>query len=116
MALGDNMSLKKVLEPIAWFLQIVTGLLMIFLVTFHFVITHTEEEALSFEKVAERFNYYKTFYILLLIVVVFHAFNGLRAILLDTNFGMNRRRFVNSLSLFLMILAISTGFYIISLF
>lgn len=110
------MGMKKVLEPVAWLLQVATGLLMIFLVTFHFLVTHIEKEALSFEKVAERFSYYKAFYVLLLLVVVFHAFNGLRAILLDTNFGMNRRKFVNSLALFLMIVAIFAGFYIINLF
>ncbi|MCS7121149.1 MAG: succinate dehydrogenase [Archaeoglobaceae archaeon] len=107
------MSARKVLEPIAWLLQVSTGLLMIFLVTFHFLITHTHEEALKFEEVVKRFEVYKAFYILLLLAVVFHAFNGLRAILLDTNFGVYRKRLVNSFVTIVAILALLSGLYII---
>jgi len=36
---------KNVLEPLAWLLQIATGIAMVFLVTFHFLTTHTAEGA-----------------------------------------------------------------------
>ena len=100
-------------EPIAWLLQIVTGILMVFFITYHFIITHTSEGALEYLSVAKRFPALSLFYVILLITVCFHAFNGLRSILLDMNVN---RSAVNILTSILMIASIGVGLYIISLF
>ncbi|MET1124609.1 MAG: succinate dehydrogenase [Archaeoglobaceae archaeon] len=110
------MTAKNVLEPLAWLLQILTGIAMVFLVTFHFLTTHAVEGALEYEKVAERFVVYSPIYVALLLVVVFHAFNGLRAILLDTSFWAKRKRATDVISLLLMLLAISAGAYVFTAF
>lgn len=110
------MTAKNVLEPLAWLLQVLTGMAMVFLVTFHFLTTHTAEGALEYAHVAERFAMYSPIYVALLLVVVFHAFNGLRAILLDTSFWARRRRATNVLSLLLMLVAIAVGGFILSIF
>jgi len=59
---------------------------------------------------------YKIFYALLLIFVTFHAFNGLRAIILDTEKGMKRRKAVSATVFSAAILAILYGLYLLSLF
>lgn len=100
-------------EPFAWLMQVTTGILMVFLVTYHFLVTHTVHGALRFESVAERFPELSLFYGVLLVVVCFHAFNGLRAILLDMNLN---RSAVNALTAILTIVSIGVGIYIISLF
>ncbi|MDI9645492.1 MAG: succinate dehydrogenase [Archaeoglobales archaeon] len=111
-------SAKNVLEPYAWLLQIITGLAMVGLVTFHFLTTHMVEHALSFESVSLRFQDYgyKIIYALLLIFVAFHAFNGLRAIALDTEFGMKRKKLVNWSMVVVFLAALIVGLYIMFLF
>ncbi|AGK62174.1 succinate dehydrogenase subunit D [Archaeoglobus sulfaticallidus PM70-1] len=94
----DNMHTKSVLEPLGWLLQLITGILLVILVTFHFIETHMiSHDALDFEKVVERLSSggYKAFYALLLLTVSFHAYNGIRAIILDTEFGRENRKAVN---------------------
>jgi len=102
-------------EPLAWLLQVLTGLLMVALVTFHFLITHTAEGALEYTKVIERLAIYSTLYAILLIVVTFHAFNGLRAILLDMSFWIKRKKLTDTLSLLLMLAAIAAGAYVMKI-
>lgn len=98
---------KRVLEPAAWILQLVTGILLAVLVTFHFYVTHfAGHDAMEYDRVIDRFKYsaYQIMYALLLLCVSFHAFNGLRAILLDTNFGAKYTRAVNT-AMFLLFFA-----------
>ncbi len=109
------MSAKNVLEPIAWLLQMFSGILLVVFVTAHFFMTHTSHEALSYASVAARFAAYRAFYAAFLLFVVFHAFNGVRAILLDTNFGAKNRGAVNVLCLIAMLAALAVGAYELSL-
>jgi len=112
----EKTSAKHVFEPLAWLLQLITGILLAFLITIHFYVTHLEShEAISYAAVIERLSSpsYKIMYVLLLLFVSFHAFNGLRAILLDTNFGAKRRGFTNVVTMLLFLLAFFYGFYLL---
>jgi len=103
---------KEVLEPIAFFFQLITGLLLFVLVLNHLYLTHlAEHDALSYENVVERLSNpsFKAMYLLFLVVVSFHAFNGLRAIILDTDFGARNRTATNVLCFGLFILATLYG-------
>ncbi len=109
-------SAKNVLEPVAWLLQMLTGLLMILLVTAHFYLTHmTSHDALRYAEVVERVSQpeFKVLYAVLLLVVSFHAFNGLRAILLDTTAGMRRRGAVSAFTTLAFIAAFLYGIYLL---
>ncbi len=93
-------SAKSVMEPLAWIFQLISGLILTLLITVHFYLTHmTSHTALHYNEVVARIStpYYKFFYIVLLFFVSFHAFNGLRAIILDTNFGARNRNSVNAM-------------------
>lgn len=105
-------------EPIAWILQAITGVAMVFLITVHFLTTHLEHEFLSYESAVLRLSSfeYKVFYFFLLLFVTFHAFNGLRAILLDTERGMRNRKAVNALILATSLFAICYGAFLLSRF
>lgn len=98
-------------EPLAWLLQAITGILMVFMITTHFFVTHSAHNLLSYESVVERLARldYKIFYASLLIVVSFHAFNGLRAVILDTEGGMRRKNLVNASISLLALIAILYG-------
>ena len=109
-------SAKNVLEPIAWILQMVTGLVMVVLVTVHFYVTHmVSHEALEYAGVIQRISLpeYKVLYGILLLVVSFHAFNGLRAIVLDTDAGMRSRGAINILTMLMFIVALFYGLYLL---
>ncbi|AAB90554.1 succinate dehydrogenase, subunit D (sdhD) [Archaeoglobus fulgidus DSM 4304] len=109
-------SAKSVLEPLAWLMQMITGLLMILLVTAHFYVTHmTTHDALRYAEVVERVAQpeFKALYALLLLAVSFHAFNGLRAILLDTNAGMRKKGAVSALTTLAFLLAFFYGLYLL---
>lgn len=109
-------SAKSVMEPIAWILQMLTGLIMILLVTLHFYVTHmTSHEALRYAEVISRVTQpeFRAMYAVLLLVVSFHAFNGLRAILLDTTAGMESRKTVNTLITLGFLLAFVYGLYLL---
>ena len=109
-------SAKSVMEPIAWILQMLTGLLMILLVTVHFYVTHmTSHEALRYAEVVERVAQpeFKVLYAVLLLVVSFHAFNGLRAILLDTSVGMRRKGAVSAFMTLAFLAAFFYGIYLL---
>jgi len=102
-------------EPLAWLLQAVTGLLMVILITVHFFVTHSAHDLLSYESVVERLSGfgYRLFYALLLLVVSFHAFNGLRAIILDTESGMKRKRLVNVSVFLIALVAVAYGLFLL---
>lgn len=105
-------------EPLAWLFQVITGATMVFLITVHFLVTHTAHDLLAYESVVSRLKSmdYKIFYAFLLIFVSFHAFNGLRAIILDTEKGMRRKKAVNIITFSLAIAAICYGIFLISKF
>ena len=102
-------------EPLAWLLQAITGILMVFLITVHFFVTHSAHELLSYESVVERLSEfgYRLFYALLLLVVSFHAFNGVRAIILDTESGMKRKRLVNALICLIALVVVAYGLFLL---
>ena len=94
----EELHTRQVLEPLGWIFQLLTGILLAILVTFHFFETHLiSHEGLSFENVMLRLAdpVHKAVYVLLLAAVSFHAFNGLRAILLDTSFGFSNKNAIN---------------------
>ncbi|WP_290723602.1 succinate dehydrogenase hydrophobic membrane anchor subunit [Archaeoglobus sp.] len=109
-------SAKSVMEPVAWIFQMLTGLVMILLVTLHFYVTHmTSHEALKYAEVVSRVAEpeFKAMYAALLLVVSFHAFNGLRAILLDTTVGMRKKGAVSALTTLAFLLAFIYGLYLL---
>ena len=109
-------SAKSVMEPLTWILQMFTGLIMILLVTIHFYVTHmTSHEALKYAEVVSRVAQpeFKAMYAVLLLVVSLHAFNGLRAILLDTSAGMRRRKAINIFTTLAFLLAFIYGLYLL---
>ena len=67
------------MKGMAWLMQLLTGLALVFLVAYHFLITHIFG-SLKLEDVVARFHELKAFYAVLLIVVAFHAFNGVSVI------------------------------------
>jgi len=109
-------SAKSVLEPVAWLLQMVTGIVMVFLVTIHFYVTHMiSHDSLRYQEVITRLNLpeYKAMYAILLLVVSFHAFNGLRAIVLDTTAGLRSRKTINTLTTLMFLAAFFYGLYLL---
>ena len=103
---------RNVLEPIAFFFQLVTGALLFVFVMYHLYVTHlAEHDALSYEKVVERLANpgFKVAYFVFLVVVSFHAFNGLRAIILDTDFGARNKRAVDVFCFALFLIATAYG-------
>ncbi|WP_230972346.1 succinate dehydrogenase [Archaeoglobus neptunius] len=109
-------SAKSVMEPVAWILQMLTGLIMVVLVTVHFYVTHMiSHDALEYSAVVERVSspVFQGMYALLLLVVSFHAFNGLRAIVLDTNAGMRSRGTINVLTTLMFLVAFFYGLYLL---
>ncbi len=67
------------MKGLAWLMQLLTGLALTILVAYHFLITHIFG-SLQLEDVVARFHELREFYTILLIVVAFHAFNGLSVI------------------------------------
>ncbi|MDW7990011.1 MAG: succinate dehydrogenase [Archaeoglobaceae archaeon] len=105
-------------ESFAWLFQAFTGITMVFLITTHFLVTHSSHELLSYESAISRMKSieYRIFYVFLLIFVAFHAFNGLRAIILDTESGMKKKRVVNSLIFIFALVVILYGLFLLSKF
>jgi succinate dehydrogenase / fumarate reductase membrane anchor subunit len=113
----EGMHTRRVLEPAAWILQMVSGLLLAALIAIHLYVTHfSTHDALAYENVVERFRDagFKAIYTLLLLAVTFHAFNGVRAIVLDTDFGAKNRRAVNWLLMLLFVAAFAYGILLMS--
>ncbi len=112
------MSAKNVLEPLAWLFQMISGLALAVLVAIHFYVTHlTSHEALSYKAVIARLSNidYRIMYGLLLFFVSFHAFNGLRAIILDTNFGARNKGAVNAICFILFLVAFFYGLFLLAM-
>jgi succinate dehydrogenase / fumarate reductase membrane anchor subunit len=110
---------KRVLEPAGWILQLLTGLLLAILVTFHFYEIHfASHNAMEFDKVVERLSDtgYKVMYALLLLSVSFHAFNGLRAIAFDTEFGLRNSRTINAITALIILGAFFYGLSLLVMF
>jgi succinate dehydrogenase / fumarate reductase membrane anchor subunit len=109
---GVELHTKKVLESAGWIFQLISGLILALLVTFHFFETHlVSHSAMDYENVVARLTDipHKVMYAVLLLSVSFHAFNGLRAILLDTNFGAENTRSVNIILFFAVFVAFAYG-------
>ena len=112
----EELPAKRVLEPLAWLFQMISGAILVVLITVHFYVTHmTSHEAIRYHAVIERLSStnYKAMYAALLFFVTFHAFNGLRAIILDTNFGARNRKAVNALTMLLFIATFVYGLYLL---
>ena len=108
----EEMHTKRVLEPAAWILQMISGLLLAALIAIHLYVTHfSAHDALAYENVVQRFrdSGFRAVYALLLLAVTFHAFNGVRAIVLDTDFGAKNRKAVNWLLMLLFVAAFGYG-------
>ncbi|MFN3384478.1 MAG: succinate dehydrogenase [Archaeoglobaceae archaeon] len=105
-------------EPAAWIFQAITGIAMVFLITAHFLTTHANHEMLSYESAVSRLESfeYKVFYFFLLLFVTFHAFNGLRAIILDTEGGMRRKKALNAIISVIALVVFFYGIFLLSRF
>ena len=80
-----------------WFLQRITALFLVLGLFVHFLVLHyLIERPVTFDKVVDRLSSpgWIIFDSLLLIACIYHAFNGLYAILLDFNPGIKTRRTV----------------------
>jgi succinate dehydrogenase hydrophobic anchor subunit len=67
------------MKGLSWLFQLLTGVALVFFVVYHFVVTHIVG-SLAYEDVLERLVSLKAFYVIFLLIVVFHAFNGLKVI------------------------------------
>ena len=70
---GDQMN------GIRWLLQMLTGIALVGFLGYHLVVTHITG-GLEYEEVMKRFDELKLFYAVFVIMVVYHAFNGLKII------------------------------------
>lgn len=94
----------------------VSGILLLVLVAIHLYVTHfASEGALSYSSVVTRLSSpgFKAIYAVLLLAVVYHAINGMRAIFLDLTLSDTGRKAVNILSLIVGILVFGYGVYIL---
>ena len=77
----------------AWVLQRVTGALLLLLLGLHFWVTHFGTTgAITFDKVVDRVRLPIWFHIdvALLAVIIYHALNGVRTVILDL--GLTRKK------------------------
>jgi len=110
-----EMHTKQVLEPVAWLFQIISGLVLAALVAIHLYVTHyATPDALAYDNVVGRFRDagFRAMYAIFLLAVTFHAFNGVRAIILDTDFGARNTRIVNLTLLLLFVAAFVYGLFL----
>jgi len=78
-----------------WFLQRITAIFLVVGLLVHFGLLHyLTERPLTFDKVIDRLSTpgWIIFDSLLLIACIYHAFNGIYAILLDFNIGIRAQR------------------------
>ncbi len=70
---------------VLWVAQAISGVLLLVLLGIHLLVNHTESGMLDYQAVVARFKNPVTFTIetVFLLVVIFHAFNGVRGVLLD---------------------------------
>ncbi len=69
----------------AWFLQRLSGLVLVALLLVHFAVLHGGDGAVTYEKVASRLATpeWKTFDLLFLVLGIFHGMNGLLMVIRD---------------------------------
>jgi len=111
----EGMHTRRVLEPLAWILQVISGLLLAALIAIHLYVTHfSAHDALAYENVVERFRDpgFRAIYAFLLLAVTFHAFNGVRAIILDTDFGARNTKAINLILMLLFVVAFVYGLFL----
>ena len=76
-------------NAIVWFIQRITGILLLFFLFTHFWVMHfTGTGEFLYKDVAARLSnpFWKGFYIGFLICAIYHAFTGVRMIVLDFGF------------------------------
>ncbi len=69
----------------AWFLQRLSGLVLVVLLLVHFAVLHGGDGVVTYEKVASRLATpaWKTFDLLFLVLGIFHGMNGLLMVIRD---------------------------------
>ena len=107
-----------------WFLQLVTGVLIAVLLSIHMVIMHLDAvlgffgvdvaEAISWESMIDRATQgvWAGLYIALLAVVLYHALNGLRGIILELTPSARTERIVTWGIIAFGIVAFAGGTYV----
>ncbi len=95
------------MKGLGWLMQLLTGLALTFLVTYHFLITHIFG-SLQLNEVVARFHELKAFYAVLVLVVVFHAFNGLKIITIELG-----KKSLSNLFYVAMVLATAYGLFLL---
>ncbi|WP_457548511.1 succinate dehydrogenase [Archaeoglobus sp.] len=92
------------MRGLSWLFQLLTGLVLVFFVVYHFIVTHIAG-SLAYEDVLKRIVSLKAFYIIFLLIVAFHAFNGLKVISEEYGFKWSKVFYVA------MVVAIAYGLY-----
>ncbi len=114
----EEMHTKKVLEPIWWFFQMISGVLLLVLVALHLYVTHfISKTALEYTNVISRLSSpeFRIMYAVLLLAVVYHGINGMRAIFMDLTLSDVSKRIVNILSLIIALLLFGYGVYLLAI-
>ncbi|MDI6782520.1 MAG: succinate dehydrogenase, hydrophobic membrane anchor protein [bacterium] len=103
----------------SWFMQRITGLLLVVGMAIHFIILHFEShEPITFDRVVTRLQTpaWLLFDLILLGLVLYHGLNGLWAVLLDF---APEAKFKNTLGWFVSLFGIATfifGFWALMAF
>jgi len=96
------------MKGLSWLLQLLTGLCLAFLVSYHFIVTHVVG-GLQVEDVIRRFHEFKLFYAVFVVIVTYHAFNGLKIIAIE--YGLRR---LGNVFYVLLLLALMYGLFLLS--
>ena len=99
-----------------WLIKIVAGLFIVVLLGIHFVVNHIAAPG-GLLTYADVVKYYQNPIVVImeitfLIVVVIHAFLGLRSIILDLNPTQNILKAINYILLFLGVVSITYGIWL----
>jgi len=80
-----------------WVLQRVTGILILGLIGLHFWVTHYAVPSVTFGGVVDRLRLPIWFHfdLALLAVILYHALNGVRTVVLDFNIGRRKAVFLD---------------------
>ena len=70
------------MKGLSWLFQLLTGIALVGFVGYHFIATHIAG-SMEYGEVLKRFNELKPFYVVFLVVVAYHAFNGLKIIAIE---------------------------------
>ncbi|MGC8584730.1 MAG: hypothetical protein ACP5RZ_04825 [Thermoplasmata archaeon] len=107
-------SIKGSMAPVAWLFQLITAIFMVFFLGVHLWIMHAEGSiSLTIQSILQRINdpWWKTFYIVFLVSVVYHGLNGLRGIVFDL--GVKKKSLTNALFWIVAIISIIYGIYLL---